>query len=283
MAAGLEFGLSLDPYSVPQRHCFYDSDDEEDEGEGDGLDCTFVSMSPNVSDPIKLLIVCTSEITGAFIKTHVMLDHPPLSILNCNTKPSKALKRCLFQSEDSDKDTIPYKLGEMYSVTSHSNTLVYFCLDYLKEDYCNEWSRKIIDYCRPQRVVILHSLLSHEYYFTSEEDDLKHNSRQFLRSLQTQWWSDQSLAPYLNPYNKLTSEPAAVLTECQVSSVSASLVNLYTFSSLTKEEQVVGLCPLLTNSIIKKCISINPSKVINEKMSSMFPYKPRTDLDLLYT
>ena len=142
MANDLQFGLSLDPYSIPQRHCFYDSDEEEQDSNQE-----FISISGNPQCITNLLIISTSKIAGAFLKSHVMLNPlDPVSVITCR-QPVKTLKgRCFYGNKERDMGDIDeeqVKLAELYETAGQSDVSVCVMTDNLKEDFCNELSRKV--------------------------------------------------------------------------------------------------------------------------------------------
>ena len=142
MANDLQFGLSLDPYSIPQRHCFYDSDEEEQDSNQE-----FISISGNPQRITNLLIISTTKIAGAFFKSHLMLNPlNPVSVITCR-QPVQTLKgRCFYDNKErdmSDKDEEQVKLAELYETAGQSDISVCVMTDNLKEDFCNELSRKV--------------------------------------------------------------------------------------------------------------------------------------------
>ena len=142
------YGFSLDPYSVSQRHCFHDSD-EEDEGEQEngGREYFFFSQSSTKDAHVKLLIVCTSRIPVAFVKSHVILKPAPCCIITCQNSV-QVLKGRYFsdlrRKEDSNnKEEEKVNIGELYEAEEHPDVLICFSMETLEDDYCNEWSRKV--------------------------------------------------------------------------------------------------------------------------------------------
>ena len=134
MTAG---GLSLDHYSVPQRHVFYESEEEEENEEQENL---FIIDAPTKLSNIKLLLLCTTEVGGVFMKSHVTLEpQPSLNIDSCC--PEEALKdRYFHQRRDGGNE----RVGELYRVKGKENVFVYVQLKSLKDEHCSQWSRMVI-------------------------------------------------------------------------------------------------------------------------------------------
>ena len=65
---------------------------------------------------------------------------------------------------------------------------------------------QVFDHIVPEAVVVLHSLSLHKLLLpeVAEDDPLA-----ALHSLQTRSWSHTQLAPFLNPPNTISDEPAA--------------------------------------------------------------------------
>lgn len=125
--------------SLPQRHCLYDSEEEEDEHVQDAF-----YFSPNKSQSCKLLIVCTSHITVAFVKSHVILKPQPLTTILCQC-PVRFLKGRYFHEErEEEEQEEEERVGEVYEVKDNDSVYVALLLNTFKDDYCNEWSRKVL-------------------------------------------------------------------------------------------------------------------------------------------
>uniref|UniRef100_A0A1X7V1B4 Proteasome assembly chaperone 1 n=1 Tax=Amphimedon queenslandica TaxID=400682 RepID=A0A1X7V1B4_AMPQE len=273
-------GLSLDHYSVPQRHVFYESEEEEEENEEQ--DNLFVIDAPTALPNVKLLVLCTTEVGGVFMKSHVTLEPQPL--LNIDTCcPEKVLKDCYFHQR---RDRVNETVGELYRVKGKEDAFVYVQLKSLKDEHCNQWSRMLIDATRPDTVIILHSSLLHQYYHTEDEEldeeEEVEGEAQFLKCLQTRSWSDKPLTSLLSSNNIITGEAAAAMSLCQYASVPASIVVQYFSSSLTLKERAKGWRPLFSHPLLSQSVSLVSLGVANKNLHSL-TLRKHSDLDTLYT
>ena len=141
--AGLQFGMSLDPYSVPQRHCFYDSDEEQDEIDEEELSLSIIDLPENCPKlKSKLLIIATSTIAAAFIRSHVITDPNPLSSIV--TKQSlRAFKGKYFSPSGEQTDHHEETITDVFLLKEKKDVCICIHEQPLREEYCNEWSRKV--------------------------------------------------------------------------------------------------------------------------------------------
>ena len=130
--ASLLFGLSLDPSAVPQRHCFYESDEEEEETDQQPL---FKFSRREDAVKTSCLILCTSATASAFIRSHLCVEEEPFATISCVSR-SKILEGHQFDSgqlDSSDQVTSFYwTKGKNAVVCSHEQGL--------NADVCNAWS-----------------------------------------------------------------------------------------------------------------------------------------------
>ena len=141
--AGLLFGLSLDHGSVPQRHCFYDSD--EDEADSDPEQSPLFKFSGGeITVKTPCLIVCTSPVASAFAQSYLCVEKEQIAAISC-TSPSKTLKGRVFTAGRSDA------AGEDHVITSFhqsggSEAVVCLHEQELNIDTCNAWSEMVSIY-----------------------------------------------------------------------------------------------------------------------------------------
>ena len=139
MAAG---GLSLDYYSVPQRHVFYESEEEEEEEEEEREEAKLFLIEGAVNVQAKLLLVCTTDVGVAFLKSHVALGpQPSLVVSTCHLE--KVLRDHYFHRTRGEEEE-GERVGELYSVDGKDDIFVYFQLKSLKDEHCNEWSQMVM-------------------------------------------------------------------------------------------------------------------------------------------
>ena len=135
--AGLLFGLSLDHGSVPQRHCFYDSDEDETDPDLDqGPLFKFSGAGDSVKTPC--LIVCTSSVASAFAQSYLCVEKKQIAAISC-TSPSKLLKGRLFSAGSTAEDhvitTFHQSAGREAVVCLHEQEL--------NTDTCNAWNEMV--------------------------------------------------------------------------------------------------------------------------------------------
>lgn len=138
---------TFDAYSVPQRHCFHDSDEEEEGEEREYIYFSQPSRSTDANSSTKLLIVCSSDVAVGFVKSHVILKPRPYSVITC-VDPVLVLKDRYFRSDCKSNKTANGEearttIGELYEVEGRDDVRICLNLETLKDDYCNEWSRKV--------------------------------------------------------------------------------------------------------------------------------------------
>lgn len=142
MAAG---GLSLDYYSVPQRHVFYESEEEEEEEEEEREEAKLFLNEGAVKVQVKLLLVCTTDVGVAFLKSHVALGPQP-SLVVSTRRPEKVLRDRYFHRTRGEEEEEEERVGELYGVEGKDDIFVYFQLKSLKDEHCNQWSRMVMNH-----------------------------------------------------------------------------------------------------------------------------------------
>lgn len=143
--ANFQYGLSLDPLDAPQRHCFYDSDEGEDEHESIPEDLYSVVVSKKIS--AKLLLVGTSETACHFLSSHVAMESEPFAVVKTR-HPLTVLKGKYFTREGEQVDTVAEEdevvLSKIHrAIGGQEDVCVCLNEDALKRSYCNYWSRKV--------------------------------------------------------------------------------------------------------------------------------------------
>ncbi len=131
----MEFGISLDPSSVPQRHALYDSDEEEEQTES--LKANFIFQPPPESVQIHKsysLVVAVGSIPCIFARSHFILS--PLLTLEASTR---AIFQGMYFPKSSQESCL---VSELMNADGGD---VIFCLHEknLKSEHVNAWSKKV--------------------------------------------------------------------------------------------------------------------------------------------
>lgn len=132
----MEFGISLDPSSVPQRHALYDSDEEEDE-QADSLKPDFVIQPlpcPDSKHKSHSLLLAIGPTACIFAKSHFILS--PFSTIMASTQT-------IFQGMYFPKSEKQSCLVSELLYADGGDVI--FCLqeNILKVDHVNTWSKKV--------------------------------------------------------------------------------------------------------------------------------------------
>ena len=144
--ASLQFGLSLDPSVVPQRHCFYDSDEEDAESDADGGNAHLLTFSgAKNSFKTPLLLVCTSPVSSAFARCFFSVKKERFAAISC-TSASEALQGRYFSAPRP-----PDRPSEAELVTTFLNSegeaaVVCAQEQQLKIELCNAWAEMVMNY-----------------------------------------------------------------------------------------------------------------------------------------
>ena len=144
----MDFGISLDPSSVVQRHSLEDSDEEEDESEtvGNATETFTVPNRRDQLDPAGKLIIAIGQPAVIFIKSY--LDLEPLPSYTISTKTLTAFKDKHFSSGTHHQDDT-YTVSEG-SDAKRTGSDVGRCLvcthqQPLNSKYCNLWCSKVME------------------------------------------------------------------------------------------------------------------------------------------
>lgn len=130
----MEFGISLDPSSVPQRHALYDSDEEDEQVDTQQADFVFQPSTLDSTHKNNTLVVAIGQTACIFAKSVFILS--PLSTLEAST-------RGIFQG------TYFPKTGEASCLVSELMCAdegdAVFCLheNSLKPEHVNAWFKKV--------------------------------------------------------------------------------------------------------------------------------------------
>lgn len=139
----MDFGISLDPLAVPQRHTLYDSEsDEEDEHHHDRigqLRSAFAVGKREKSELLtrKYLLIGIGTTASVFVRSFVHLRKETLFSLQAETEDVLASKQ--FPSGKSREDiTVFYEVegaAEKWVVCAHEAEL--------RVEYSNFWTEKV--------------------------------------------------------------------------------------------------------------------------------------------
>lgn len=142
-----EFGISLDPAAVTQRHTLYDSDEEEEE-----IEIASGVFSVNLKAPISgggvALLVAIGQTAAIFARSYFVLDSEPLCQIT--SESSKVLAGRYFESRltahAKEDARVTVQVGEVYNAKRKSPGapfLVCIFENALKSEYCNLWAAKV--------------------------------------------------------------------------------------------------------------------------------------------
>lgn len=144
--ASLLSGFSLDPLDAPQRHCFHDSDDEDEVPQTFESPESLFTVETASKASVDLLVIGTSPITCKFLSSHVITEAHTCSTVKTHDS-LKVLKGRYFPS-NSDRDLNPAIetiISKIYKAKDNEGTLICTNEESLKEDYANGWSQKVCD------------------------------------------------------------------------------------------------------------------------------------------
>lgn len=140
----MDFGISLDPSLVTQRHSLEDSSDEENVENTRDYDISktfcisnheYLSKGPN-------LIIAVGQAPSIFVKSHFKLDSLPLSRITANS--AAVFRDKHFPADTHNSDCI---VSEMFDISSKDSITEKFTLfiheQQLKSQYCNVWCAKV--------------------------------------------------------------------------------------------------------------------------------------------
>lgn len=131
----MEFGISLDPSSVPQRHDLYDSDEGDEPGDTHQItELTF--NPPSLKDIHKnhALVIAIGQIACIFVKSHFVLS--PLCSLEASTQ---TIFKGMYFPKHGDGLCL---VSELLNCDGGDTV---FCIHerWLKPEYVNTWSKQV--------------------------------------------------------------------------------------------------------------------------------------------
>ena len=129
--------FDLDGLPPAPRHCFYDSDEEKDEEIDSSEEENLFVWRQNVSElqNIKTLLVCTTDVSAAFVKSYTNVCTDPVATLAC-TRPRNVLKGHYFSGREEEVDVTDINAiqnGGCVATVTHG----------VNYDFCNLWSEKV--------------------------------------------------------------------------------------------------------------------------------------------
>ena len=141
----MESGLSLDPYSVPQRHTFYDSD-EDDSGEDDEEVFALKYSSGSIVKS-RLLLVCVSQTASILAQSYLDVKKDAALCKVSTTSGSKVIKgRCFSSLESIEKSSQEETISDVYAASGVGEITLCLQREKINWEFCNSWSEKV---CSP--------------------------------------------------------------------------------------------------------------------------------------
>lgn len=140
----MDFGISLDPLAVPQRHTLYDSESdsesEQQQSKADEHSSVFaVDGRGVIADGKcltgKTLLVAVGSTASAFVKSFVHLREETLFSVRADAEVQRGK---LFSSGKGEKD-----ISLCYEVEATAEWVVCAHETELRIEYCNFWTEKV--------------------------------------------------------------------------------------------------------------------------------------------
>lgn len=139
----MESGLSLDPYSVPQRHTFYDSD--EDDSVEDKEEVLALHCSPGLTIKSRLLLVCVSATAITLAQSYLDVERDAVVCKISTTSAKKVIKGRCFSSRGSPENTSKEEvISDVCTASGDGKVTVCLQREKLNSDFCNAWSEKVL-------------------------------------------------------------------------------------------------------------------------------------------
>ena len=142
-SAEMEFGLSLDPLAVSQRHTLYDSESEEEtEPQSQSeLDSAFVvdGRSTNFEERFlagKRLFVAVGSSASVFVRSFIRLREE--SLCSVRADAAKVQKGKHFSSGNGTEE-----ITQFHEVEGNTEWAVCYHDTELRLEYCNLWTEKV--------------------------------------------------------------------------------------------------------------------------------------------
>ena len=137
-----DFGISLDPSSVAQRHAFYDSDEEEEAAAASTP--TFSVKPAQACSKADVLIFAFGEVASVFVQSYFCLE--PLCTVAADSPT--ALKDRYFAKQrkalqEDAESTVISKIFTVETNSEHRRCLVCIHEKPLKLELVNLWTVKV--------------------------------------------------------------------------------------------------------------------------------------------
>lgn len=141
----MAYGFSLDPLDAPRRHCFNDSDDEDDVPQSVESPYSLFTVEIANKASVDLLVIGTSPLACKFLQSHVIIQPDPYSTVHkhirgighpCNTDNDPILGFVL-------RVVLPVSVSKIYKAQDNEGTLICINDELFKEDNANGWSRQV--------------------------------------------------------------------------------------------------------------------------------------------
>lgn len=139
----LDFGISLDPSAVPQRHSFEDSDEEDL-----GKDEVELTVSPSSATPVEIgqrsnVIFVFGQIASIISKSFFTLHDSPSCQILCDS--ITVYRDKLFPAVSCERSKCSQTVSEVFGIESKDGKTYSLCVHEarLKSQYCNNWCLKV--------------------------------------------------------------------------------------------------------------------------------------------
>ena len=152
----MEFGISLDPLAVVQRHALYDSEsDEESEQQPQESSEVFTFDGRGKRGDIlkgKTLLVAVGGSASVFVRSFVRLREEPLLSLQADV--GRVEKGSHFPKGNAIKEITVFRDTE-------ENTELLICTHptELTIEFCNKWTEKVISWSRVVSIFVMNRCL----------------------------------------------------------------------------------------------------------------------------
>ena len=131
----MDFGISLDPSSVPQRHALYDSDEEEgDETEIQQPELVFAPPTQDITQS-NTLVVAVETTACLFVRSHFMLT--PLCSLEGSTQ---AVFKGTYFPKSGDKRCV---VSEVVRADGGGEVVICLHERSVKSEHINAWAKMV--------------------------------------------------------------------------------------------------------------------------------------------
>jgi hypothetical protein len=200
----MDFGMSLDPLSVPQRHTLYDSDsDEEREQQEPQTDSDEFTLEPSGDLAAhlagKALLVGVGATASAFLRSFVCLSNEPSFTVQADAETVG--KGAHFRKGKQRIATAIHSTvggAGSWVACAHPGEL--------RPEYCNRWTEKVLGEGKLSHVVVFVCRSLHNH-FSPEPSDEDHTH--VVRELQSSSWPHPPVGVSLEAPNSVQGETAA--------------------------------------------------------------------------